>query len=435
MLKPIFAVKPTLRLFFSFEANFRSDFSDYVHRVDFKGIANGGYMFSAQLYDPALSFFDDLVKKSYFEAAMKSPQWVKFQLASYAEGQHPESATKQQYGIILSMRSIMDSGIPLLEMIAVDPITHALTMGDSSGGAYKGTIDKVITQVINDYGNVVDGKPPTIDVAKFAGSEDMAWHMHRQDPKSFITSLLEWSSGLTESKTQLLIGIDGNNLSIKEQAKMQEKRRGYYTKFGTAEDNILEHKIIANSFISAVQTKMTTNGASSANGFYIDHKADAAENFAVVSDRTTQNKYVPRISSEKGFSKAASYPGSTRPYAGSSAVSAIPELLSTGEFGVPYQNYIDGRARNQYYNLSNNGLQMLLTVFGHGEYSDTIGLGADTVFVELQNISKTYERSHFWSTGCWIVRGFHHRLTKSLWTTDLLLTRLEYDATGRKVGV
>ena len=435
MSKPIPATKPTLRLSFSFDTTRDPDYTGFVHEVNFKGIVNGGYLFSARLYDPALSLFDDLVEQRYFVESLKGPQWLKFQLAGSIEGEFPSSATRPQYGMIVAMRSILESSGSFLEIIAIDPITYGLTMGDASGGAYKGTIDGVIRQLLDDYGITINGQRPSVDVTRFAGSDEVTWNMYRQDPKSFLVSLLEWSSGLTESKTQLLMGVDGNNLVIKEQAKIQERRRGYYMKYSAEDDNIIEHKILANNLISAVDTKMITSGASSTAGSYLDHKQDFGENYLVVSDKTTTNKYVPRISRERGFTKANAQPGNGKPFTGSSIVGTIPELLSNGEIGVPYQYYIDGRARNTFYNVSNGGLKMLLTVFGHGEYSDTIGLGADTVFVQLNNMANNSTRGYFWSTGFWIVRGFHHRLTKSYWVTDLLLTRLEHDAEGRKVGV
>jgi len=434
---PVPAVKPTLLLSFSFDESASTiNYSQSIRSVNFKGTANNGYMISIRLADPALSLFDGMITQKYFPSAMVKPQWMKWQLLGKPDGVYPTSATKPQIGIIVGVKSLLESGDSVLEITAIDPITHALSTGDASGKAYKGNISDAIRQVVNDYGRNVAGQDPVVEVTNFAGSRDMVWHMYRQDPKTFISSLLDWSVSLTDTKTRFLIGIDGNKLSINEQGKMPTKRRGYYQKFsGPNTDTIISHKIFANNYVSTVDNKLLTQGAGSTNGFYLDNVNDPSENFTVVTDRTTNNKYVPRVANTKAFTKADSTVGKNIPYAGSTAIMAIPELLSNGEIGVPYENYIDGRARNQYYKVANNGLRMVLRVFGHGEYSDTIGLGADTAFVAMQNMSTTSDISYFWNTGAWIVDGFHHIMTINSWYTDLNLLRLESNASGRKVGV
>lgn len=392
-------------------------------------------MIVVRLIDAGLALFDGLITKYYFPAAMVNPQWMKWQLLGSPDGVHPINATKPQVGIIVGVKSIYEKGEAILEITAIDPITHSLTTGDSSGKGYRGNIASVIRQVVNDYGKEVAGKLPEVTVTNFAGSDDMTWHMYRQDPKSFISSLLDWSVSLTDTKTRFLIGIDGNKLSIQEQAKVDSVRRGYYRKNSSAGDTIIDHQVFANNIVSTVDSKLITQGAASTNGYYLDKVVDSGENFVVVSDRTTSNKYVPKVSKTRAFTKAVSSAGKTAPKAGTTTVMAIPELLSNGEIGVPYENYIDGRARNEYYRVANNGLRMVLKVFGHGEYSDTMGLGADTVFVTLQNATPSIDVSYYWTTGAWIVDGFHHKLTQGKWHTDLNLIRFEHDATGKKVGV
>ncbi len=420
---------------FSFDPAANQDYTSFIRSVDFKGTVNNGYMICVRLVDPGLTFFDGMISNKYFPASMVAPQWMKWQLLGTLDGVYPESATNPQVGIIVGVKSLFERGDSVLEITAIDPITHALTTGDAGGRAYRGNIAEVITNVVSDFGRPVAGKSPEVDVTNFSGSDDMSWHMYRQDPKTFISSLLDWSVSLTDTKTRFLIGIDGNKLSIQEQGKMPTKRRGYYQKHMAQGDTIYDHKIFANNYVSTVDNKLVTQGAASTNGFYLDRVNDPSETFTVVSDRTTQNKYVPKVAVTRSFAKANSTPGKTTPYSGSTTVMAIPELLATGEMGIPYENYIDGKARNEYFKVANNGLRMILRVFGHGEYYNTMGLGADTVFVAMQNMSTSTELSYFWNTGAWIVEGFHHKLTNDNWYTDLNLLRLEQNASGRKVGV
>jgi hypothetical protein len=115
------------------------------------------------------------------------------------------------------------------------------------------------------------------------------------------------------------------------------------------------------------------------------------------------------------------------------SIKAMPEMYSGGEVGVPYQDYLDGKARAYYYGLLNNELKGVITVPGDGEFADTKGLGVDTVYIRWTVPPNTGE-GPYWANGNWCVYGFRHSFKVSKgWLTDIYISRWDSNATGKQV--
>jgi hypothetical protein len=427
---PVATMRPFVRLKFDFVIADDFDPDPYFVSFDFKGMANGGYMAVVKLVDPDLTVFEDLTRLGFFHGARIQPLNFRFQIVADENGVFPESATKVQVATIVGFKSVVADGpTNMIEIVGVDPVTYLLSMGTASGAAITGSIDEVVKQLIP--GGV------ELDITKFKGSNKMNWYMMRQDPKSFILSLLDWASTLTDSRSQILVGMDGYRLQIKDQASLVSRQRGFYRRFSLDGeiDTIIEHHVVANSALSVYDGKLVTHGNSTLSGLYLDQAMDFNNNYTAVADEQTSSKYVPAIDHTRGFSKPNSGPNAGPYQIGYTAIPAIPELFSGGEIGIPYQAYIDGRARSIYHGLTTALCKMKLTVIGHGEFSDTLGLGADTIFIQMKRPSADPEESYMWVSGNWLVYGFHHRVTVGSWTTDLLCARLDHDASGKRVGV
>lgn len=422
-----------MKIRFNFEIedpNFDPD--PYFISLDFKGMANTGYMAVLRLTDPNLQIFDQLTRFGFFKRGRVNPLSFNFQILASEDGVYPESATKVQVATIVGFKSVVADGpTNQIEIVAVDPVTFALSRGYASGGVLVGSVDQVIKNIMP-----ADIK---LDIVKFKGNSQMNHYLMRQEPKAFILSLLDWASSLTESGSQILVGMDGTFLQIKDQQSIVSRQRGYYRRFGGDNDGsidtIVEHQIVANNALSIYDGKLTTYSASGISGFYIDQANDPGEAYTVVDDDNT-NKYVPKVDESRSFTKPLTGPGgAVSPTVGYTAIPAIPELFSGGEVGIEYQKYMYGRALSLYQGLSTSLIKMRMRVFGHGEFSDTIGLGADTIFVQMRRPAAEANESYMWVSGNWLVYGFHHRVSVGSWLTDLMCARLDHDAYGKRVGV
>jgi hypothetical protein len=118
--------------------------------------------------------------------------------------------------------------------------------------------------------------------------------------------------------------------------------------------------------------------------------------------------------------------------------------------GINYRTYIDGRARGLYLNLAQATFRARIVVNGHGEWNSNKGLGVDTIVIRWSQVAQKFTQAdpeaiandlkkdaaetEWWMTGNWMVYGFHHKVTRGSWTTDLYITRYDFEATGLPVS-
>ena len=249
--RPASQARPALRLYFDLPGLDHIDWGPRYTRVQFGSTINSGYIAKFNLHDPHFNTFDKLIESGYFKTARNKPVKVRFQLlASRDGGEFPRTATREQIGYISELKGaggtasgMVDTGN--LEFVAIDPASYLLNNGSGSGKAYTGKVSNVIKQVVNEYAKEVQ-----LDVSETIDSDKARHWMMRQDPQSFITSLLEWSSPLTQHKTQWIVSSDGLNLQIKEQADIKSKQRAYYTFYepvSPSRDTILKWDLVTDN--------------------------------------------------------------------------------------------------------------------------------------------------------------------------------------------
>jgi hypothetical protein len=408
------------------------DVGKMLSSFEFKGMVNGGYVVKGKLVDPNFNMLNLLIDSGYFAETRTRPVPVIFQIrwGPKAETQFPESATKRQIAYLLSLRASGQSADKaVLEFIALDPPSWFLNMGDASGGAYTGRASDAIRQVVNQYAPKVK-----LDISKTTDSEQGKWWMMRQDPKTFISSIFDWSASITRKQTQWVFAPDGMNLVIKEQAELISKQRGFYRFMELDEhDTIRNWEFLADNALSTVETKLVTQGISAISGQYLDRITDKNEDKVFIKDSRTPNKKIANIKDDQGFKK----PPDAKPQeVGWSSVTTIPEIYSAGDLGLRYEEYIDGRPRAMWLNLVNALMRVKIECVGHGEWSSCEGLGVDTAFIKWTTAKKGSgpDKPYWWMSGNWLVYGFHHRVNRGFWFTDLYLARFDHDASAKKVG-
>jgi hypothetical protein len=430
--QPQSQARPRIKIEFLLGGLAGKDFGHLFRKFEFRGMMNGGYIIRAGLFDTNYNLLNQLIEEGYFKETRKKPVYVKFQILASPDGVYPQTATKPaQLAILLSIDANCKSAdIGNLDFIALDPPSWFLNMGDAAGTMYKGRVDQVISKVIKDYAPSIQ----LMDVSRTIDSEENKWWMMRQDPKTFLASLMDWSASITQKKTQWLVEMDGNKMWVREQAAIPHRHRAYYRYFGNQSiDTIQEMSFRADNALSVVETKLLTSGCAAISGQYLDRIVDQPEKIVFVKDNRTLTKQVARISDEQGFSK----PPDARPQqVGWSHVTSIPEIYSAGDLGVPYEGHIDGRPRAMWLNMVNALLRAKFTVLGHGEWSETQGLGVDTMFVKWTSGHNPDGDGElfWWPTGNWVVYGFHHIVTPGGWMTDLFGARFDWDSAATKVG-
>jgi len=422
-----------------------TDWGYLFSKIRFKGMLNGGYILKATLFDSEMALLPKLIERGYFQNVRKKPVVITFQIfrkpTEDLNAFNPRLMTRKQKAIVFSMKVTGRGSKAGLEITAIDPPSWFLNAGDAAGKAFTGNVSKVIKDVIGEYtrnssfGNIRSEVTDTND------AKNNKWHMMRQDPKTFIKSLLEWSSPLTPNKTQWLVSMDGNptggpHLAIKEQAAYQSKSRGYYT-YRERSDNsvstIKDWSIINNNALSIAQTKIVTQGAAATAGIFYDRTTDEEENVVYVSDRVTNEKQVAKVKDWQSTSKPPDSRDAKTPEIGMTSVMSIPEIP---EMGLTYDQYIDGRARDMWLSMTNNLMQLKVKVIGHGEWYNTFGLGVDTVFLDWSKEPNpgVSPNPFYFAAGSWIVYGFEHVANRKSWFTNLLCARWDHDSNSKKVG-
>ena len=408
------------------------DIGSSLIKLEMQAMANGGYTIRGTFSDSNFNIYDKLIEADYFLRARKEPMKIQFQCRWDGRGQAPvpQSATKKITAFLISMEALQPKNTDRndIEFVAIDPPSWYLNAGDASGKCFTGNVGSVMRQVIEEY------TPPDrlqLDIATTTDSKEGKWWLMRQDPKSFLSSMFDWSSAVTESKTQWVFAPNNYKLTIKPQGLLPSKQRRYYTYQKLNHDQINSFRLLTDNALSAVQTKLITQGLSTISGQYLDFQTAKKE--VQVFDGNTDQKKVARVKQGRSFSKP---PEGSPPSVGYTSIMSVPEIGSAGDLGLPYKDYIDGRPRAMYLNMVNNLMKAKVSVLGDGEWSSCEGLGVDTIFVDWVKAAKNGNKSKLqhWYTGSWLVYGFYHNITPTNWTTDVYCARFDQDSTAIKVG-
>lgn len=427
-LEPRSLARPQIKITFELGGLSGKDYGHLFRKFEFRGMVNGGYIIRAELFDAHYNLLSQLVEEGYLKETRTRPVKITFQILQGPNGKYPETATRTQTAILMSLEAVGGpSDIGNLEFIAIDPPSWYLNLGDAGGECFKGRVDQVIKQVVGEYAPNIN-----LEIGRTTDSESNKWWMMRQDPKTFISSLTDWSASITQKKTQWMMQMDGNRLIMKEQGALPSKQRAFYRYFAQKDlDTIQDIYLKSDNALSIVQAALVTSGSSAISGHYLDKISDNKKNKVYTNDSNTQNKQIARTNDDQSFTKPED---TIDKAAGWSSVTAIPEIYSAGDLGIGFDEYIDGRARAMWLNMTNSLLKVKFKVLGHGEWSSTEGLGVDTVFIKWTAGKRPGGEDFWWTTGNWLVYGFHHIVSLRGWSTDLYCSRFDYDADAKKVG-
>lgn len=385
----------------------------------FKAMMNGGYTISGRLKDANFNILKKLVVDTeYFELARSNVFICRFRL-KWVNGDGQQQF--QTAHIITLNASGRDADSADFEFTGIDPPSWYLNTGDASGRVFKGRMCDVVRQVINQYAPRI-----SVEVSETTDSPQMRYWMMGQDPKTFLASLIDWSSSITRNRTQWVVSMDDTYLQIKEQADMVSRNVAFYVgpHCGGDSPTIREWQLIANNALSISNTKLITHGISSVSGQYLDRITSSDK--VTVTDTNTQNKYKAKIGGDRGFAKP---PDGSPPSVGFTRISSVPEMYSAGEIGLKYGDYIDGRARGMWLNMANIVTRCRFRVIGHGVFYSCIGLGADTITIQWLDVNG----NQFFLSGNWIVYGFEQIYWNNNWVTDVYAARQDYDAAAKPV--
>ena len=398
-----------------------------VYNGTYKAMLNGGYIVKFEVSDPNGVMLDKMMKNGYLaKARANAPISMTYTFKWNATASYPEMATQQEIAYVVSLKARGKApDTSFLEFIGIDPPSWWLNNGDASGAAWKGKISDVIFNVCGKYAsNILAIVPDTKD------SNQNYWYQFRQDPKSFIGSLIDYATPFTETRTGFIVVPDNDKtIEFKDQGSITSTSRGYYTRTSSNSfDTLIDWTCLSDNALSLTNLAIVTSGLCAISGEYIDLNTDPAKGQSpsvFANDESTSQKKIAETSSTESFAK----PSNTGK--GWTSMCAIPELYSAGDCGLDYKDYIDGISRKSYLDLVNMLFRAKFTVLGHGEWTGCKGLGTDTIFVDWRQSDRGIEP--YFMNGKWLVYGYEHTMTSKYWHTDLYCARFDYDASAQKV--
>jgi hypothetical protein len=398
------------------------DFSMNFELLEWASFINSGYIVRCRIVDPYFAVLKEMATQKYLEKARVEPTPLEFQI-KWPEVD-PTTKRVAYLAYLSGVKNVTEKA--RIEFVGIDPPSWWLNAGEADGGAWtkgdkygteSGRVSDVIKSVIKTY-----AKGITAEVTDTIDSKENVWWMMRQDPKTFISSLLDWSSSITPKKSAWVVASVDRKIIIKEQAALTPKDFGLFdvnTKLPAASD-VTRVEILMNNVISVFQTKLITQGISAISGEYIDKVTE--EKKVVVDDENTPNKLGVDIGPDLGFEKPKDKKWAT-------SIRMVPEL-SAGDLGVEYAEYIDGKARTMFMDMLNMVMRIKIRINGDSRFDDSSILGAATLTLTWKD---AVEEQPYFLSGKWIIYGFHHIVTRTNWWTDLYLYRLDTDATMKKI--
>jgi hypothetical protein len=349
--------------------------SPTLEKFEWWSFVNGGYQVRATLKDESWNILTPFIKK-YLEQGRKEPTPITW-VMSWSDPDIPKFETDRRTAYISSLRTTGIGGGGEIEFIAMDPPSYFLNTGNASGNAFRGSdlkggdskggIRKVVQQVVNKYarGRKDDEVQIELDMDDTDDSEEAIYYMMRQDPKTFIMSLLEWSASMTEDQTNWLIASVDEKLVIKKQATLvgEEKFGSIVVTDGPrgSPRHVREFEYLGDNYITNLQTKLVTQGISATSELYLDKEFDESINdmpnrnsFAIVADENTEKKKrtLDPSDTDRGFTKPeptlnGDLDDKEALSTGGTSVLSVPEF-SAGDTGIPYERYMDGTARHSF---------------------------------------------------------------------------------------
>lgn len=411
---------PNVRIYIGQEAiDSRENPGLNLRYFQWSAFVNGGYFIKCKIEDPYWNYLKEIIP-NYLEKGRNKPTPVLWQITYKND---PIYNTEERLGYMTELISDGEISGGILEFIAIDPPTFFLNAGNVDGTVYNGNIKNVIERVVNDYTN---GKIKTF-VSNTNDYVNGRWYPNRQDPMTFIRSLIEWSSKVTSNRTNWIIASNDEELYIKEQSEMDKCFYGNFNQTTAAPDlaDIKSFKFLGNNFISTYQTEIVTSGLSAVSEFYLSKDIDQGREYVRVFDGNTENKINTTIDENLAYTKPnielnKDKPGSS---SGATHILSVPEH-NAGDVGIKYQDYIDGRGRNQYLRMLRSIMRLKITTNGYYHFHDATKLGSSYLNIDW----KDHDGDEFFLSGPWMIYGWNHIVTPGKWDTEIFLNRLDHDA-------
>lgn len=410
--------------------------SHLVRQLEYSARVNSGYRVEIKLRDPGFELLSGLEKKGFFLDIRRRPLVVKFVL-SQSDQFDPDESTPERTAIVTGTEAGSPVGFDeaFFTLVAIDPPSFFLNIGDAGGGVFTGKLEDAINKMVKKYAPLIEFSMGETDTAK-----DNKYWMMRMNPKAFMGSLLSWATAVSKKRTRWLLMPEDYKLRIQEQADFEPSVKGYYLKMveKTEGDTVRAWAVKANNFLTCMHTKLVTSGLSATTGEYLDRKMDKKEEFVFVKDTNTPGKIVAETLPIFTFDKPPDGIGSgsadgdrTQSIVGWSPIISEPELYSAGEIGRPYKKYVSGQARGTYLGLLDGVMNLTIEVPGHHIWGSTVGLGSDLASIVFEMSGGGF----YFISGKWVVNGFRHVWVSTVWHTFLDLTRIDADATGKSTAM
>lgn len=379
-------------------------------KFEWASFVNGGYVIKGEIDDSWWNTISNLATNSYLREGRIKAVPITFSIL-WDENRR----TTKRTALLTELEASGKGDGGDVTFVGVDPPSYFLNSGDASGRHFEGRVSDVIQQVVSLYAPEIQ-----LEITQTEDNVNNSWWMMRQDPKTFIKSLLDWSSAIVPDKTSWIVASTDFKLVIREQSEFRGRFFGNYD-MNAAEGakDIEDVDFLGNSMLTPIQTNLRTAGISTTTGRIFTDVA--------VNDENTTNKRNVDIGPTQGFKKpppdiAPGAPG------GATYITSIPEF-SGGEIGLSYENYIDGRARGLFMNMLNMVMRIKITIDGDHTIDDSELLGVSSLNINWINSDSEV----YFLGGRWLVYGFHHVCKPRKWVTHLYLARLDFDANAKSV--
>lgn len=410
--------------FVELKINGSRDIGNQLLAFEWKSFVNGGYVVRAKVSDPYFRVLREFgVTNNYLQNARQGPTPVTFKIG-WREGDPGVEVMKEpRMAFISDLDQYGRFDVGQFEFVAVDPPSYLLNAGFGEGKVYKGNITSVIKEVVGEFAPGIN-----VQVTETDDDKNGLWPMMRQDPKTFIQSMLDWSANLTPDKTHWLTTCKDMDLYIKEQSDLLSNKIHYghfNASFDASKPNdIREFSLLTNNFLSIYQNSVVTQGISSVSGKFIDKKTDRDK--VELRDENTGSKLNTKVDPDKSFSKPQCK--------WATSINGIPEH-SAGDIGIKYEDYLGGRARQLYLNMLPMVMRLKIGLDGSPKFDDPSKIGVSTLTLNWKDLND----EDFFLSGKWIVYGFHHKVTLAGmgktpdWTTDVYIYRLDHNANAKMI--
>lgn len=406
-----------------------TDLSVHCTYLEWTSFLNTGYLIKGEVEDA--NFFNlksiakgggDDAKVEYLKEGRQKPVPVKFR---FIWGK--DNKTEERTAYLISLKGRGKGQQAMIEFIAIDPPSFLLNAGTADGRVYKGKISKVIKDVVEDYTEGLE-----INVTETRDNENNQWYMARQDPKTFILGLLDFSSSMSADKSRWIISSNDKTINIKKESDLEGVHLGEFNVAATGDIGPRDTDwwdLNMNNFISNYQTRLITGGISSTSGQYLDTVNTEEE--VIVKDENTSKKVNVDIKDDRAFTK----PGKSDTWPQglpATFIQAMPEY-NAQDVGMTYSEFIDGRARQKFINMLSMGMRIQIDIDGLAKASSSDLLGVSTCTLQWKDIDT--EDELYFLHGNWVVYGFRHQFfdRKGRWSTSLYLSRLDWDADAKKL--